>query len=68
MRIPNGVAKELEVAEGKSAQLEVKGRSLIVTPVQEKPKYDLAEMIAAITPENLHGAIDTGDPLGNETL
>lgn len=26
----------------------------------------LEELLAQITPENLHGEIDTGDPVGNE--
>lgn len=67
LRIPNGVAKELQVTDGNSAELHVKDGCLIVTP-RSKPKYDLDEMIAAITPENVHGEIDFGDPLGNEAL
>jgi len=67
LRIPNGVAKALHVTQGNSAQLQVKDGSLIVTPVT-KPKYDLNEMIAAITPENLHEKVDSGDPVGNEAI
>ena len=66
LRIPNGVAKELQVSEGTIADLQVKDGSLVVTPVDVVPKYDINELIAGITPENLHGETDTGDPVGNE--
>jgi len=67
LRIPNGVVRELHVADGNPAELHVRDGSLIVTPLG-RPKYDLAEMIAAITPDNMHGAVDSGDPIGNEAL
>jgi len=66
LRIPNGLAKALQVTEGSPAELHVKDGSLIVTPVDVVVKYDINELIAAITPENLHGETDTGDPVGTE--
>lgn len=68
LRIPTGMARELQVSEGSTADLQVKGGALVVTPVDVVPTYDINELIAAITPENLHGETDTGDPVGNETL
>jgi antitoxin MazE len=66
LRIPNGVAKELQIAEGGTAELQVKDGSLVVTPVDVAIKYDINELVAAITPENVHGETDTGDAVGNE--
>jgi antitoxin MazE len=68
LRIPNRMAKELQFSDGSSASLQVKDGALVVTPVDVVKKYDINELIAAITPENLHGETDTGDPVGNETL
>ena len=34
--------------------------------VMLKKKYGLAEMLAKITPENLHSEVDMGPPLGGE--
>lgn len=65
---PNGVARELHVSDGSTANLQVKGGSLVVTPVDVVPRYDINELIAAITPENVHGQTDTGDPVGNEAF
>lgn len=66
LRIPNGLAKELNVSERSKASLQVRNGALVVTPVGVVPKYDIKKLIAAITPENLHGETDTGDPVGNE--
>ena len=66
MRIPSGIARELHVAEGTAADLQVKDGALVVTPVDVVPQYDINELIEAITPENLHGETDAGEPVGNE--
>ena len=66
LRIPRGVAKALQVAEGSMAELQVKDGSLVVTPVAAVPKYDIDELVAAITPENVHGETGTGRAVGNE--
>jgi antitoxin MazE len=43
-----------------------KGRILIEpTEPMETP---LADLLAAITPENLHDAVDFGEPVGREAL
>lgn len=33
-----------------------------------KPRYTLEELVAAITPENVHPEIDIGPAVGRETL
>jgi antitoxin MazE len=66
LRIPHGVAKELQVTEGSMAELQVKDGSLVVTPVTIVPRYDIDELVAAITPENVHGETGTGGAVGNE--
>ena len=43
---------------------EDKGR-VVIEPVQ-RPKYDLDELLAQITPENLPDPIDWGPPVGRE--
>lgn len=66
LRIPSGIAKELGVSDGKAADLRVKDGTLVVTPVDVVPTFDINQLVAAITPENLHGETDTGDAVGNE--
>ena len=33
---------------------------------RSKKAYDLEEMVARITPDTLHGEVDSGAPRGNE--
>jgi antitoxin MazE len=66
LRIPNGMAKELRIADGSAADVQVKDGTLVVTPARVKKKYDIDKLVAGITPENLHGEIETGGAVGNE--
>lgn len=65
VRIPSGLAKELDVFAGKAADIQVRDGSLVVTPV-ERPVYTLDELLEGMTAENLHDEISTGRPVGNE--
>jgi antitoxin MazE len=66
VRIPASIAKQLTLFDGKSADIQVRDNSLVVIPVDEQPVYDINDLVAQITPENVHAEIDTGDPVGNE--
>jgi antitoxin MazE len=68
LRIPNAVAKELQITEGGPAELRVRGGSLVITPVEQVPAYDIDRLAAAITRENRHGETTTGRPAGNEII
>ncbi len=65
LRIPAAFAKELDVSEGKAAEIQVRDGSLVVTPVSG-PVYTLDELLDGMTPENMYAEIDTGKPVGNE--
>ncbi len=65
LRIPAAFAKELHVSEGKAAQIKVHNGSLVVTPVPG-PVYTLDELLAGMTPENLHEEFNTSAAVGNE--
>jgi antitoxin MazE len=66
LRIPSAFANELAAHDGKLVELKVEGGSLIATPVDALPNYDLDELLTKITPENLHGEVSTGIAVGNE--
>jgi len=66
VRIPIGIAKQLHAFDGRPADMTVKDGNLVVTPLDVVPTYDINELIAGITPENLHGETDTGASVGNE--
>lgn len=65
LRIPKTFATETALADGSEVDLALEDRRLVVTPVAESPVL-LEDLLAGITPENLHGEIDTGPSVGAE--
>jgi antitoxin MazE len=65
-RIPNAFASDLNVAEGTTCDLKVEAGKLVITPIPEVPTYDLDALVAAITDENRHEEIATGEAVGAE--
>lgn len=65
IRIPQHLAKEIHLTEGVEVELAVIDGSLVIKPKTRK-RYSLDELIDAITPDNVHGEIDTGIAVGNE--
>ena len=66
LRIPKGLAEVLQVFDGTPADIQVRKGALVVTPVDAEPSYTIDALVALITPENIHGEIETGNAVGNE--
>ena len=65
VRIPKRALEEAHLSEGDSLELLVhRPGTLALKVVKKKPS--LRQMVAAITPENLHRETDWGAPVGNE--
>jgi antitoxin MazE len=62
IRIPKPVAEQWGVREGSRIEMVPRGDQLVMS----KRAYDLGEMLAQMSPETLHGEIDTGPAQGNE--
>lgn len=65
IRIPQNLAREIDVAEGSEVDLAVVDGNLVVKP-RKRRRYSLDELVKEITPENLHTEIDSGVAVGNE--
>jgi len=65
LRIPKNLAADVAVSEGSSVELNVENGRLVVKP-RHVAKPMIADLVAGITPENLHGETDTGSPVGRE--
>ena len=66
VRLPAALLRELKVAIGDQLELSTKGRRIILEPVSHR-EYQLGELLAGITRDNLHAAVDFGAPVGRET-
>ena len=62
IRIPKSVAEQWGVREGSRIEMVLQGDRLVMS----KRAYDLAEMLSRMSPETLHGEIDTGPAQGRE--
>jgi antitoxin MazE len=65
LRIPQHIAKKIQLTEGAEVDLVVIDGNLVIKPRLRK-RYSLEELVDAITPENLHSEVETEVAVGNE--
>ena len=65
VRIPKTVADEAKLREGDKLTLEVEAQGTVALKAIVRPET-LEELIAKITPQNLHKEQTWGDPVGAE--
>ena len=66
LRIPKSFAEEVRLVQDTPVEVTVKDGALIVAPIATV-RPTLAELLAEVTPANLHGEVDYGPAVGNET-
>ena len=66
LRIPLPLAKQINVQEGDSVALKVSAAGLTVKPLPKRPSLD--DMLAQVTPENLHPTTKWGLDVGREVI
>jgi antitoxin MazE len=65
VRIPKSFIKEVGLEYRADVELTLEDGKLVIQPIKEET-ITLDELLAGITEENLHTAVDTGDSAGNE--
>ena len=65
VRIPAAVLSAASLGLDQAVYVREEGGRIIIEPAFPT-RYELDELLAAITPENLHAEIDTGPPRGKE--
>lgn len=65
LRIPRSYAAETALDPGAEVDLTLEDGRLVITPVAVTP-YRLEDLLAGVTPENIHREIDTGPSVGVE--
>ena len=66
IRIPQGLAAELAIERGINVELQVENDGFRVKIPSTPRKFALEELLAGVTPDNLHGETDWGKAQGNE--
>ncbi len=66
LRIPKSFAVESNISQGSTVEVSLENGKIVIFPVTE-PEFSLDELLAKVTPENLHGETDTGMSVGQES-
>lgn len=64
LRIPKPFALEIGLEQNSLVAISVSEGKLLLELL--KPSYKLEELLAQVTPDNLHGEVETGMAVGNE--
>lgn len=67
VRIPAAVLQAAQLQVDSAVDVREEEGRIVIQPLREPP-CDLASLIDAITPENLHSPADSGPPVGKEAL
>jgi len=67
IRIPAGIASQLQVIDGSDVELELREGTLLVRPTR-RSKLKLAELLLDCKPSQLHGETDFGEDVGREVI
>ena len=65
VRIPQSIADQAQFRAGHTVTITLENGRLVVSP-QAPTVFSLEELLAGITPDNVHGEIDWGPAVGNE--
>ena len=65
LRLPKALAAEARIFQGSLVDLTLEGTTLCVHTVAP-PEVTLESLLAGVTDENLHAAVDTDDGVGLE--
>ena len=65
-RIPKTIADRCGLVESSSVDITLRGEEIIIKPIRKR--YQLADLLAGITPENLHAEVGRGGPMGQELI
>jgi len=65
LRIPKPLADEVGLRENSPVELWLRDNTLVIAPVV-KPAFDLTQLLAQVTAENLHREVDSGPAVGGE--
>jgi len=67
VRIPAGIMEAARLNLNDPVDVREEGGRIVIEPIRSN-EYDLARLLAGITPENLHTEVNFGAPVGKELL
>jgi antitoxin MazE len=68
LRLPKPLAEEAQWDEGSKVELVRTPDGVLVKGRRRKPRYRLSDLLAEVTPDNLHRETDWGISVGREVV
>jgi len=65
LRIPKALALDAQIENNSIVEISLREGEIIITPVPHQ-QWSLDELLAAVTSDNIHAEIDTGEAVGKE--
>lgn len=67
VRIPSAIMQAAHLELDATVEVREEDGRIVIDPIRETA-FDLDDLLGGITPENVHGEAEFGDPVGNEAL
>jgi antitoxin MazE len=67
VRIPRSYARDARLTSGSAVDISVRDGKIVLAPAR-RGRFRLDVLLKAVTKSNRHREIDTGRPMGRETL
>ena len=67
VRIPAAIMEAVSLRLDETVDVREEGGRIVIEPVRQS-EYDLAQLLAGITPENLHAEVGFGPAVGKEAF
>lgn len=68
VRIPKKVVEAAKIKINQPLEVSLKGKSIVLTPVDKDEEFTLEKMLEGVTPENIQPAVDWGPDVGAEVI
>jgi len=66
IRIPKDIACRVGLTEGVKVEIEAAGTQVVISVA--RPRYQLADLLVGITPQDMHESFDWGPDAGREAV
>ncbi|MEA1651428.1 AbrB/MazE/SpoVT family DNA-binding domain-containing protein [Nitrospirillum sp. BR 11164] len=66
LRVPKDIASEVGLTEGDRVEMVAEHGRIVISPT--RPRYQLADLLAGMTPDAMGAAFEWGDDVGREVV
>ena len=66
VRLPSVFLESLNLKLDSLVEVFTQDDSIVIKPIRQKSNISLEQLLEGITPENLHGEVETGQSVGKE--